>query len=77
MINLCKKLELQQSDTFITIKSSITRLLIYIILSMLDLNLASLQTDMGVILERFAKIYEKVQTKVEEGGLGKKTLGIN
>ncbi len=44
---------------------------------MSDLNLASIQAGLGVSLERFSKIREIVQTEVEKGGLGKKTLGTN
>lgn len=44
---------------------------------MSDLNLASIQVELGVFLERFSKIQDIVQTEVEEAGLGKKTLETN
>ena len=44
---------------------------------MSDLNLASIQTGLGVSISRFMKIREIVQNEAEEAGLGRKTLGTN
>ena len=44
---------------------------------MSDLNLASIQADLGVSLERFSQKREIIQTKTEEADLRKKQLGIN
>ena len=55
-------------------KISTTTLLTYKISSMLDLNLALIQTSLKVSLEKFSKIWEIVQTEAEEVGLGKKML---